>query len=263
MPTQSLTIIGTGIKSVSHFTVEARAYLTQSDRVLYLVNEENLKEWIQNQNPNAESLDAIYCAQKLRRDNYAAITNYILEVLQTNCHVCVVLYGHPCVFAQPALNAVIKAKALGIDARILPGISAEDCLFSDLCINPGDFGCQSFEATDFLLYKRIWDPTSHLILWQVGFIGMLEKVPVKFDNSKGINALHQLLSQYYEGDHLVVAYEAAQLPHQDPKIESFTLGELTSATLTSLSTLYVAPKNQRQLDGMAAKMLGIDLAGLS
>ena len=89
-------------------------------------------------------------------------------------HICVALEGHPSVFATPALNAVILAKQHGYYAKILPGISSEDCLFADLLIDPGSSGCQSFEATDFLIHKRIFDPTCHLILWQVDEIGILK-----------------------------------------------------------------------------------------
>jgi hypothetical protein len=40
----------------------------------------------------------------------------------------------------------------GFDAVMLPGISAEDCLFADLGIDPGMIGCQSFEATDSITF---------------------------------------------------------------------------------------------------------------
>jgi hypothetical protein len=42
---------------------------------------------------------------------------------------------------------------------MLPGISAEDCLFADLGIDPGIYGCQSYEATDFLANGRPWGET--------------------------------------------------------------------------------------------------------
>lgn len=41
-------------------------------------------------------------------------------------------------------------------------------MYADLDLDPGTHGVQSFEATDFLLYRRQIDPTSALILWQAG-----------------------------------------------------------------------------------------------
>ncbi len=46
--------------------------------------------------------------------------------------------------------------------------------FADLGFNPGDFGVQTFEATDFLRARRRFDPTSGLILWQVGVLGEVD-----------------------------------------------------------------------------------------
>ena len=64
--------------------------------------------------------------------------------------VCAVFYGHPGVFARPSHLAIERTRALGHRAEMLPAVSAEDCLFADLGVDPGD-GCQSFEATNFVV----------------------------------------------------------------------------------------------------------------
>ncbi len=128
----SLVVVGSGIKFLSHLTTEARAYIEQSDKLLYLVNDPAMQEWIEKANTNAESLAEIYHKHSLRRESYHAITEYILKILRQDQHVCVVLYGHPTVFSQPALNAVRQAQQQGYYTKILPGVSAEDCLFADL-----------------------------------------------------------------------------------------------------------------------------------
>src|SRR3990167_6833486 len=120
---------------MSHLTHEAKIYIEQSDKVLYLVNEPAMKEWICKSNVNSESLDGLYFKYPLRSQCYKAIADYVLEVLRTNINVCVVLYGHPLVFAQPAMMAVIKARKEGYPVKVLPGISAEDCLFADLLVD--------------------------------------------------------------------------------------------------------------------------------
>ena len=146
----SLTLVGSGIKTISHISKEALVYIEKSDKVFYLINEPILEEWIQKQNENTTSLNHLYGKEPKRELTYEKLTAYILEQLHQGGNICVVLYGHPCVFAEPGLNAVIKAKQQGYDAKVLPGISAEDCLFADLLIDPGRYGCQAFEATDFL-----------------------------------------------------------------------------------------------------------------
>ncbi len=59
-------------------------------------------------------------------------------------------------------------------------------------IDPGTCGCHSFEATDFLLYRREYDSSSHLILWQpYTVIGMLG-IPVNHNPKKGLQFLSNL-----------------------------------------------------------------------
>src|ERR1700722_13392083 len=137
MVSASLVVVGSGIKFVSHLTTEAIAHIEKSEKVLYLVNEPAMKEWIQKKNKNSASLDPIYTQHEFRIDSYHAITDFILDEVRKNQHVCVVLYGHPAVFAKPGIDAVIQAKKEGYPAKMLPGISAEDCLYADLLINVG------------------------------------------------------------------------------------------------------------------------------
>jgi tetrapyrrole methylase family protein/MazG family protein len=255
MKKSSLTVVGTGIKFLSQMTLEARTYIEKSEKVLFLVNDPALKQWIMNTNINSESLDDIYFGHEMRLDSYSAITNYILEHLLQPKHLCVVLYGHPAVFSKPALDAVIQAQAQGYDAKILPGISAEDCLFADLLIDPGTYGCQSFEATDFLLYHRKFDPNSHLILWQPDVIGIQDHH--KLNDKVGIALLSEHLHKFYPQDHEVIVYEAAQYPGLQANIYKTQLNELVTAPLSPICTLYVKPLCKSKYDESYAMRLGL------
>lgn len=261
MDNSSLVVVGSGIKFMSHLTTEAKAYITQSDKVLYLINEPAMKEWIERNSKNAESLDLIYTKYPLRIDCYNAITDYILETLRQGLHLCVVLYGHPAVFAQPALNAVRKAKQEGYYAKVLPGISAEACLFADLLVDPGSIGCQSFEATDLLIHRRQINPYSHLILWQVGIIGALNH-PYAHDNNNGARVLLEYLKELYTLKHKVTLYEAAQYPHFEPKMVEFQLQDLPKIAMTPISTLYIPPAGKTGVDNTMIDALGINVKDL-
>ena len=258
MHKSSLTVVGTGIKFLSQMTLEARTYIEKSEKVLFLVNDPALKQWIMKTNTNSESLDDIYFGHEKRLDSYSAITNYILEQLTHSVNLCVVLYGHPSVFSKPALDAVIMAKTLGYEAKILPGISAEDCLFADLLIDPGTSGCQSYEATDFLLYKRQFDPNSHLILWQPDVIGAQDHR--KVSDKLGITLLCERLYNFYPQNHEIIVYEAAQYPGFQPKIIKVPLRELTTVELSSICTLYVKPAAKSSNDTSCAVKLGLSNA---
>lgn len=261
MKRNSLTIIGSGIKSLAHLTREATTYIAQSDKVLYLVNEPLIEEWIKKNSKSAESLNDLYFKYPLRLQSYKAITHYILENLIGVHHLSVVLYGHPTVFAQPALDAVIQAKKEGFITHILPGVSAEDCLFADLLIDPGEYGCLSLEATDFLIRPRVFSPSSHLILWQIGCIGLLQHQSLH-DNKRGAEILLKKLSEFYPQSHPVIIYEAAQYAHFQPRIDQIPLKKLPKTKVTALSTLYVPPVSKAEFDHDMLKTLNIDIVHL-
>ena len=257
MSKSSLVIVGSGIKFLSHLTTEAKTYIEQSDKVLYLVNNPAMKEWILKVNSSAESLDCFYKKYTLRIDSYQAITKYILETLRKPQHVCVVFYGHPCVYANPGLEAAQQAKQEGLYTKILPGISAEDCLFSDLMIDPGSCGCQSFEATDFLIHRKKIDVSCHIVLWQIDVIG-IKNNPEKHNNENGAKLLINYLNEYYDLEHKVILYEAAQYPGFEPRIEQLSLKNLPKAKFTHISMLYIPPACKSKLDKEILKILNIN-----
>lgn len=253
----SLVVVGCGIKFFAHLTNEVIAYIKQSDVVLYLVNDPVLKLWIQEQNLYTESLDQLYFSCQDRTTSYQRITDYVLEHLYQNKHVCFVLYGHPCVYAKPGLDAVKKAKQKGYYAKILPAISAEACLFADLLIDPGSSGCQSFEASDFLIHQRQFNISSHLILWQINAIGILDHETT--NNKKiGILLLLDYLTKYYEVTAQIIIYEAAQYPGFESKIIHMELKYLPDINLSSLSTLYIPPVKTTTCDQTILKALMLD-----
>lgn len=234
----SLIAVGTGIKSVSHITFETASYIRKAEKLLYIMADPVTDQWLLEANPTAEDIHRFYADNKRRDQTYDEMRDYMLSFVRQGLFTCVALYGHPGVFATPAHAAIQLARAEGYEARMLPGISAEDCLFADLGVDPGETGCQSFEATDFLLYERLFDPYCALILWQIGAIGHLDYQSKGFDTSK-INVLVDHLLQFYPPTHPVVLYESATHVLFEPRIEATTLTGLRAANITAITTLYV------------------------
>lgn len=92
-----------------------------------------------------------------------------------------VFYGHPGVFVTPSHRAIYIARQEGYKAKMLPGVSAEDCLYADLDIDPASSGCSMYEASFLLLEPDRLDSRHHLIIWQVGCVG---KEAMVFDNKE-------------------------------------------------------------------------------
>lgn len=131
---------------------------------------------------------------------------------------------------------------------MLPAISFEDCLFADLGVDPGRDGRLLYEATDFLIRPRVFDPTAGLILLQVGAIGLVDFREEETPNREGLRVLARKLGEHYPASHRVALYRIAQLPIFDPSIDWVSLAELPEAPLAVFSTLYVPPLERRPLD---------------
>jgi len=259
MSEKKLVITGFGIKFLSHLTTESKAYISKADKVLYLVNEPLTKEWIKKNTCQHEELDNIYFSHEKRVDSYKAITKKIIDELNVYDFVCVVIYGHPSVFAQPGLDAAIKTSAeLNIETIILPAISAVDCLYADLMVDPGEQGCFSVDATELLLFDKVFDPTCHLVLWQLGMIGNLG-LPSEDVSLENLNLLVDKLLESYEPDHVVKLYEAAMYPGMEPTISTFSLKDLSEQRINNISTLYVPPRKPKGINMQVLYSMGLGL----
>lgn len=240
--TGSLSIVGTGI-SIGQMTVETRECILSARHIVALVADPVTLAWLKKHNPRTESLHRFYANGKDRQVTYEEIVEYVMGLLRRGHHVCFVLYGHPGVFAFPPHELMRRTRREKIPARMLPAVSSEDCLFADLGVDPGTTGCQSFEATDFLLRQRKFDPCSALILWQFGVIGEIS-CPVKMRRD-WVQLLVQRLRRSYPIEHEVVLYEAAVYPFYEPIRRRIRLDRLSRTRYIPISTLYVPPLPDR------------------
>lgn len=235
----SLTIVGTGIKAIGQTTLEAESCIRQAEKLLFLIADPLTARWLEQLNPTAESLFTSYVEGKQRWETYLEIVERILTPVREGRKVCAAFYGHPGVFAVPAHRSIRQARAEGYPALMLPGISAEDCLIADLGMDPGWNGCQSYEATDFLLFERQIDTRSVLLLWQVGLVGYFEH---RAQYGKGgLALLVEALVAIYGPGHEVTLYEAPQYPVCSPRMDRLALQDLPGASFSAATTLYVPP----------------------
>lgn len=242
----SLTVVGTGIAFGVHMTQQARVAIERADDVFYLLAEGTAEKWFRGLNPSSHPLRGHYAVGRPRWETYNGMVEEILTAVRKGRNVCAAFYGHPGVFATPAHDAIQRAREEGFTAVMLPAVSAEDCLFADLGVDPGESGCQSYEATDFLLRRRRFDTTVPLILWQVAFIG-IRTAPVAV-NDQGFGVLVDHLLEHYPESHPAVVYEASPYPVGAASIEEFTLGNVRTAKLDGMSTLFLPAAGERAED---------------
>lgn len=244
-----LTIVGTGLMVAGQVTQQALTCIERAEKLLHLVSDPVMHVWLESLNPSAESLQDAYAVGKPRHDSYREMVERMLDPVRRGLSVCAAFYGHPGVFVFPAHEAIRQARGEGYEARMLPGISAADCLFADLGVDPGADGCQMYEATSFLYRKRRFDPTSPLILWQIGLIAFPSVLPSEGAWApQGLQVLTEVLLRDYPPGHEVVVYEAARLPISRSKILRLGLSDLAQAGVSVWSTLYVPPLSSIEYD---------------
>ncbi|MCW8856603.1 MAG: SAM-dependent methyltransferase, partial [Kangiella sp.] len=154
-------------------------------------------------------------------------------------NVCAAFYGHPGVFALAPHKVVEIAKKEGYQAHMEPGISAEDCLYADLAIDPGRFGCQHYETTQFMVHNKNIEPSAYLVLWQIGIAGDQELTQFETTETK-LGALRDKLLGIYPEEHEVILYESSTVLLKESRIEKIKLQQLANVE-TSLETTLVIP----------------------
>jgi hypothetical protein len=254
MPPGSLAVVGTGVQLCVHLTLEARTRLEGADEVLYLADPATAS-WIERLNPRCRSLHRFYRPGARRREIYEAIVDAILARVRRGGDVCVAFPGHPALFSYPTREAIGRARDEGFATEVLPGISAEDCLFADLGVDPGATGWQSYEATDLLVHGRGIEPSASLVVWQLSVVG--DPFYSQSPNGSHLAELVAYLGRWYDHAHEVVVYEASPYPVFDPSIERVPLGRLAGASPGPMATLYVPPAVTRSPDEAMRQRFGL------
>jgi hypothetical protein len=121
-----------------------------------------------------------------------------------------------------------------------PGVSAEDCLYADIGIDPGTCGCSHFEATQFLIKKKLFDSSSYLILWQVSLTGDTSLTKFSTNESDKLILVNKLLETYPK-DHEIIIYECAVLPIDQTRIENIRLKDLATIAISGKTTVIIPP----------------------
>jgi precorrin-6B methylase 1 len=235
-----LACVGMGMTLGSHLTPLARSHIEQADVVFAALSDGIVEAWLRRMHGDVRSLQPYYEEGKSRMTTYRQWVDVMMAEVRSGKRVCGVFYGHPGVFAWSPHKAVEVARAEGFEAHMEPGISAEDCLYADLGIDPGRFGCQHFEASQLLFYERRVDPTAYLVLWQVGVVGDRSLARLQTDGAYR-QVLVDVLGHDYPLDHEIIVYRAATLPIQKPGIRRILLRDLPHVPLAPEETVVLPP----------------------
>jgi len=236
-----------GMMLGAHIGPRARATIEQAEVVFGAASDPIVELWLQQMHPDVRSLQPCYAEGKSRHDTYREMVEVMLAEVRAGRRVCGAFYGHPGVFARVPHKAIAQARAEGFEAHMEAGVSAEDCLYADLGIDPGEVGCQHYEASQFMFYRRRIDPSAYLVLWQVGVAGD-RSVRRSSTGRAHRRLLVERLAEDYPADHVVTLYEAATLPIMAPRMERMPMSKLVDTDLQLQTTMVLPPARELQRD---------------
>ena len=241
----SLVCVGTGMLLGGHISPISTSYIIQADVVFSLMSTGITERWIEEKHEDVRSLQPFYQEGKNRNITYNEMVEAILTEVRAGKSVVAAFYGHPGVFACVSHRAIKQAKLENFAAHMEAGISAEDCLYADLSLDPGKTGCINYECSQFMFYQRNIDPAALLVLWQVGLAG--DKSLEKFSTGKAYRqVLVDLLLETYPSDHQVILYQAKVLPIDTMRADYIALIDLVDVELFMHTTLVIPPSEKMQ-----------------
>ncbi|BCO18482.1 MAG: SAM-dependent methyltransferase [Pseudomonadota bacterium] len=241
----SIVCVGVGMTLGSHICPLSRSYIEQADVVFCSMSNHFTELWVKEMNSDVRSLQTLYAEGKDRRDTYKEMVEAMMVEVRAGKKVVGAFYGHPGVFAWAPHKVIEVARSEGFDAHMEAGVSAEDCLYADLGIDPGKTGCQHFEASQFMFYERNIDPAAYLILWQVGIAG--DRSAARFETTNVYRTvLKELLLEIYPSDHKVALYEAKTLPIDETRMDWIALSDFDKVVVNQHTTMAIPPAKKMQ-----------------
>jgi hypothetical protein len=116
----------------------------------------------------------------------------------------------------------------GYSTTLLPAVSAPDCMFADLRVDPGVFGCQVMMASRVFAKNVIVATTGHVVFLQVSAVGDSGFSFSGYRNAK-LQAFFDCLIALYGEEHEAVYYMAAVFPGLTPEISVRKLKDYRSS----------------------------------
>lgn len=235
----SLLVAGSGITSIAHLTLETVAAVEKADVVFYLVIDQLTINWIVSKSASARPLYHHYKPGKNRRESYEGMVEEIVAEVRKGRNVTALFYGHPGVLAFPGHRAIEQARAEGLFARMLPGVSADACMIAELGFDPATDGLQAFEATQFLNASKTPDIRTPTILWQIGVVGDTSFAPGGSYAKSAFEVIFDRLGALYGPDHRFCIYEASEFSALPPSIVWRTFKDVRREDLSPMCTLFI------------------------
>lgn len=234
-----LVCIGVGMTAGAHLTASAKRHIERADILFIDVPNALFGAWLKDMHGDVRDVGTIRAEQRLPGETNLAIAEILLTEVRKGANVCAAFYGHPGTFGGPARVAIQLARNEGYSTHLEPSLSAEDCLYADLDIDPGKYGCQHYEASQLMRYRRSIDSSAYLVLWNVDT--PQDALVAKSNTSAYRKVLLDALAGDYTPDHMVVVYRPPTLMDRNPYVLKLPLALLPWAAIGPQACVVLPP----------------------
>lgn len=239
----SLAIVGSGITAISQMTLESVSYVRYADVVFYHATNGVTATQIRELNNNTVDLYEYYGEDKRRNVTYVQMAELMLREVRAGKSVVGVFHGHPGFFVSPGRRALAIAEDEGYPTLLLPAVSATDCMFADLRVDPGVFGCQILMASRIFDDKLILAKDGHVVLLQISAVRDPGFSFTGYRNA-AVSECIELLTKTYGEAQEAIYYMAALFPAFPPEISVHHLADYRDPEVLDMigaGLLYLPP----------------------
>ena len=243
-------IVGLGVLNVDQITRETERAIRRSNEVLYVDTGVATRAYLNSLCPRVTSLfETSYEEAGHRLNAYHHMAARVLDAALDHPPVTFAMHGHPIVGAYAPFLIRDMSSLLALEVLVLPGISAMDCLFAELMVDPCVAGMQMYEATDLLLRRRPLQPDVQALIWQIGCVEtglhtMRVSKPARFER------LRSHLLRFYPPRHEVSAVYSTPHPLMPSTLHRFALRDICEHAhlLHAGFTLFIPPATERPIE---------------
>ena len=241
-----IAVVGLGIVSGHHLTVEAQEVMRRSTQVFVLNNGYGSIDQLRELGPQLTSLDSLYEVDMRRRPTYRRMAAMVVAAALDDPPVSFATYGHPRVFCYPTTLIQRAARLFDLRVLTLAAVSALDTLLIDVDYDFSSHGLQMYDATDLLIRERPLQPDVACVVWQTTWIAEPLYRTGRV-TANGFLALQNHLLRFYPPDHEVQAVFSRPHPALRSIIERHQIRDLAEGLAggSQSGTLFIPPARTR------------------
>lgn len=238
----ALYLLGSGIQSPLHLTVETQQALRVCKKVFVLHADPAVMSSIAELGPEVVDLANMYEGLTMRQDAYQAIADRVVSEAAEAPPVAFLVHGHPLFLVSASEYMLALAERESVRTTVLPGVSSFDTLMCDLGIDLG-YGLQMFDTSTMLLHRWTPNPAIPMLLFQLATT-MEPRITKENRAGTALAPVIDLLVPLYGEDHETYLISSAAGVLEKADVTQIPLAGLNSESvdLTRRPTLYVPAK---------------------